>query len=38
MAGEKKLHVLFEHATGFAIFKIREFEEENMFLAEVIKF
>ncbi|OXA50129.1 Nucleolar protein 56 [Folsomia candida] len=33
--GEKKLHLLFEHASGFGIFKIREFEEENMFMAEV---
>jgi len=35
MSGEKKLHVLFEHASGFAIFKIKEFEEESMFVAEI---
>jgi len=35
MAGEVNLHVLFEHAAGFAVFKIREFEEEGMFLPEV---
>jgi len=35
MSGETKLHVLFEHAAGFAIFKVREFEEEGMFLSEV---
>jgi len=29
------MHVLFEHATGFAAFKIREFEEESIFQAEV---
>jgi hypothetical protein len=37
MSGEKKLHVLFEHASGFAVFKIKEFEEESMFLSEVRK-
>ena len=35
MSGEAKLHVLFEHATGFAVFKIREFEEESIFQSEV---
>jgi len=29
------LHVLFEHASGFAMFKIKEFEEESMFVAEI---
>jgi len=29
------LHVLFEHSSGFGCFKIREFEEESMFLSEV---
>jgi len=33
--GETNLHVLFEHAAGYAMFKIREFEEENMFMTEV---
>jgi len=35
MSGEDNLHVLFEHASGYSIFKIREFEEESMFIAEV---
>ncbi len=38
MPAESNLHVLFEHAAGFAAFKVREFEEESMFLAEVICF
>lgn len=29
------MHILFEHATGFAAFKVREFEEESMFQSEV---
>jgi len=37
MAGETNMHVLFEHAAGYAIFKVREFEEEGMFLTEVRK-
>jgi len=35
MSGETKLNLLFEHATGYAAFKIREFEEESMFQSEV---
>jgi len=35
MSGSSNLHVLFEHAAGFAAFKVREFEEESMFVSEV---
>jgi len=34
-SGEKNMHVLFEHAAGYSVFKIKEFEEESMFLSEV---
>jgi hypothetical protein len=37
MSGETNLHVLFEHAAGFGVFKIKEFEEESMFMSEVRK-
>ena len=29
------LHVLYEHASGYALFLVREFEEVSMFLPEV---
>ena len=29
------MHVLFEHATGYALFRIKEFEEVALFQAEV---
>lgn len=35
--GEDNLNVLFEHAAGFALFKVREFEEESLLQAEVIQ-
>jgi len=33
--GESNLHVLFEHAAGFSLFKVKEFEEESLLQAEV---
>jgi len=33
--GESNLNVLFEHAAGYALFKVKEFEEESLLQAEV---
>ncbi|CAL8104100.1 unnamed protein product [Orchesella dallaii] len=33
--GESNMNVLFEHAAGFSLFKVREFEEESLLQAEV---
>lgn len=33
--GESNLNVLFEHAAGYSLFKVKEFEEESLLQAEV---
>lgn len=37
MSGHSKLHILYEHATGYSMFRVTEYEEIGAFLPQVVK-